>query len=54
MKKVLSLDEDIKSYFDNALKDIDDSKFAFDNERYKLSINCSYYAMFLYCKGTIN
>lgn len=40
------LEEKVKIAFDNALEALEDSKIAIDNERYKMSINCSYYAVF--------
>jgi len=40
------LDEETRLYFNNALESIEESKLALDNEKYNLSINRSYYAVF--------
>ncbi|MDR1721643.1 MAG: HEPN domain-containing protein [Methanobrevibacter sp.] len=42
-----------KSMFNNALEFIKDSKIAIENERFKMSINRSYYAVFYGAKALL-
>jgi len=38
--------EDVKLIFNSALESLEDSQISIDNQRYKMSINRSYYAVF--------
>jgi len=47
------LDEETDLYFNKALESIEESKLALDNEKYNLSINRSYYAVFYATKALL-
>jgi uncharacterized protein (UPF0332 family) len=46
--------DEAKSIFNNALEFIEDFKIAINNERYKMSINRSYYAVFYGAKALLS
>ena len=45
--------DDVELYFNNSLEALKDSELAFNNERYKLSINRSYYPVFYVAKALL-
>jgi len=42
----INLIEDVQLVFNSALESLEDSQIAIDNQRYKMAINRSYYAVF--------
>ena len=47
------MDEEVQLYFNKALESIEESQLALDNEKYNLSINRSYYAVFYAAKALL-
>jgi len=47
------LDKEVNLYFNKALESIKESKLSLDNEKYNLSINRSYYAVFYAAKALL-